>query len=822
MNKQVVPFLKEHFPAVLIFILLPLFYFLPTLEGKKIVQSDIIQAKSMQGEILRYEEKGDHILWVNNMFSGMPSFQIRPNTTGSYVSEIIYLFRNVFGDPNYFLIIGMTGIYIFCLTLGINRWLAILAAIGFAFSSFNIISIEAGHSSKVRSMALMAPLFAGILLTFRGKLLAGFLLTAFFAILQVRSNHAQINYYSIIVAGVLSIFELYRHLVSKDVLQYFKAFGLLILAGAFALACNTSLLWSTYDYSKQTIRGTGSELKEKAAETKAGGLDKDYAFAWSQGIVESFTFIVPGFSGGGSGEPLDTESETYKTLTGKGVSANQAENIIQRVPTYWGNQPFTSGPIYFGAALMFLALFGFLASKNNLKWGLLAAILLALFLAWGKNFSTLSFFFFDYVPMYNKFRTPAMMLCVIMMILPIIAALGLNELFNQKFDKNLMMKNLKISGGIMLGLCIALWAGSSMFNYTPDATKNQTDKQYYDNFKNATNDDAFAESMVKALKADRESMMKSDAMRSLFFIALAVGFLYLVITSKLKVEYAIGGLALLVLVDLWAIDKRYLNETNFTDESEYEQYFRPRQVDLQILQDTDIHYRVHDVTADPFNSASASRNLKTVGGYHAAKLQRYQDVIERHLRTGNMDVLNMLNTKYFIVKGQEGQPTVQQNPGALGNAWAVKAIQYVKNADEEISALEKFKPDSLAFVDVRYKNDLSALPSNLTGNAKVSLTSYHPDKMVYSFESNTPQLVVFSEVFYNGNTDWKSYIDGKEAKHVRANYTLRAMLIPAGKHEIVFEFIPASYYTGEKITLAANVLFLLIAAGYFFQQFRKK
>lgn len=817
MKSAFIDFVKAHLPAFVIFIITSILYFLPVLDGKVIVQSDIIQSLSMQGEIKRYLQNNEYILWVNNMFSGMPGVQIWQYPHGNFIGNLIEPFRDFFGEPTYLLLAGMLGIYFFCLTLSINRWLAILAAVGYAFSSFFIISIEAGHTNKVYGMALTAPFIASILMVYRGKLFSGFLLTTFFSILAIRTNHVQITYYAIITAAVISLFELFRHFKHDMIADFFKKAGLFIGAALIALACNASLLWSTYDYSKHTIRGGGSELKEKAQQTKSGGLDKDYAFSWSQGITESLSFIVPYFSGGASGEPLDEDSETYKTLTGRGVSPNQALNIIQRVPTYWGNQPFTAGPIYFGAALLFLFLFGFLISKNNLKWAMLACILLAMFLAWGKNFSLLSYFFFDYVPLYNKFRTPAMFVSIIMMFIPIVAVMGLNELLQEKVNKAEALKYLKISAGVTAGLCVLLWLGSSLFSYKPDPSLNQTDTQYFENFKNATNDEAFATAMVDALRADREDIMKADALRSLMFIVLSALLVYLLVQEKIKFEIAFAALAILVLIDLWAVDKRYLNETNFVDATEYDKYFRPRQVDLQILKDTDLHFRVHDITTDPFNSASASYHLKTIGGYHAAKLQRYQDLIEKHIRNGNMSVLNMLNAKYFIVKGNDGAPTAQTNPGALGNVWAVNAIQWVKDADEEIAALEDFNPDSLVVIDERYKSNFKSSDNKYDGNAIVKLKSYHPDKMVYTFEASTPQLVVFSEVFYNGNKDWISYIDGKKADHIRANYLLRAMEVPAGKHEIIFEFKPVAYYTGEKISLAGNILFVLLVGVFFYR-----
>lgn len=820
MKNQWIGFAKKHGVLFLLFIVLSYAYFPYVLQGQKIVQSDIVQSLSMQGEIKRFLAQDEYILWINNMFSGMPAAQIWQYPHSNFIGNTVDFLPTIFGDPAYFLIAALLGIYVFCLILGIHRWLAALAAIGFAFSSFFLISIEAGHTSKAFGMTLVGPFLASIILLLRGNLYSGFLLTAFFLLLQIRTNHMQITYYAGLIASLIVGFEGIRHIRIKAVSVFFKKIGLLVMAGILALACNASLLWSTYDYAQNTIRGKGSELSEKAAQTQRGGLDKDYAFAWSQGILESFTFLIPNFSGGGSGESLSTNSETYKTLVKRGVSAAQAKNIIQRVPTYWGNQPFTSGPIYFGAAMLFLFLFGFLISKNSVKWVLLACVLLALFLSWGKNFSLLSYFFFDYVPMYNKFRTPAMLVSIPMMLLPIIAALGIHELQNDNRDTSFLLKKLKISGGIGLGICLFFWLGSSLLAYSPNPNLNSTDTQYYENYKQAA-DESFAQSMLSALKKDREEMLRSDALRSILFIALALALLYFFIQKKITFLWLSVGLGLVVLVDLWGVDKRYLNKENFIDASNYERIFKPRQVDLQILQDPDIHFRTHDLTADPFNSAAASRHLKTIGGYHAAKLQRYQDLIERHIKNGNMNVLNMLNTKYFIVKNKEGQATVQNNIGALGNAWAVSKVQWVANADEEINALADLNPDSVVVIDQRYQTELGAQSELNNTDAAITLRSYHPDKMVYQFESASSQFVVFSEIFYNGNKDWISYIDGQKTNHQRVNYVLRGMSVPAGKHEIVFEYRPFSYYAGEKISLAGNLLLLGLAGIYFFKR-RKK
>lgn len=826
---QMVDFFKRHGIPVAVFIAASLIYFLPVLQGKKLRQTDIIQSMYMQGEMRRYLKEGEHILWTNGMFSGMPTFQIMAISKTNFFGRTLDWFAMIFPDPAYLLIMAMLGVYLLCLVLGVNRWLAVLAAMAAAFCTFNILSIEAGHSSKVRSMALMAPLLAGVIMTFRGQLLAGGLLTAFIAILQVKSNHVQITYYTIIITVLLIAFELYRHVAEKRIAEFVKASLMMIAAGAIGLACNTSLLWPTYDYSHWTIRGGTSELSEKKAATASGGLDKGYAFRWSYGIAESITFIVPHFAGGGSGElfkSLDESSATYKVLAKYGYHS-QGKKIARQIPAYWGNQPFTGGPVYFGAVVVFLVLFGALAATGKLKWWLITGILLALFLSWGRNFSILSDLFFHYVPLYNKFRTPSMFLSVIQLLAPVLAVVGLNELLAKKVNRTVMLRNLKISAGVVGGLCALLVVGGSLFSFSTNSypeedRENNTDQEYYNSYLEMTRKEQFASDMVKALREDRKSLMRSDAVRSLILVAIAAALLYLFIQDKLKFPYFIALTIGLVLFDLCGVDLRYLSKDNFIKKEDYEREFAMRPVDRQILQDSELHFRVHDITRDPFNNARPSYHLKTIGGYHAAKLQRYQEMIERHIGRGNRQVLNMLNMKYVITNGNDKQPVAQLNRGALGNAWMISAIQWAADADAEIDALENFSPDSVVVIDKRFEQKLPNPAATFSRQGEVKLTSYHPDRLTYSFHSNEGQFVVFSEIFYKGNEDWISSVDGKATEHLRVNYLLRGMLVPAGSHEIVFEFRPRSYYTGEKITFAANVAFLLCASGYVFAWLRKR
>lgn len=805
---------KKHLVPLLLIFLASFAYFYPTWSGKKLVQKDIIESLCMQGEMKKYRDKGEHILWTNNMFSGMPTFQIRHYSGTAFISNILFWLNEWIDNPGFYLFMGMLGIYIFTVLLGIDRWLALLAAAGYAWSTFNIIGIIAGHTSKALSMAFMAPVTAGVIYTFRKNILSGALLTAFFLAYQIRTNHMQITYYLFIILLLLMLFELIRHLRLHEVVRYIKASGMLSLAVSIALLSNATLLLTTYDYARYSMRGGASELSTKTEQRSKGGLTKEYAFSWSYGILESFTFLIPGFYGGATLDKLGENSHTYKTLINRGVASHQAQKAITQVPTYWGNQPYTAGPIYFGATVIFLMLFALLLVQDPLKWWMLASIVLAVLLAWGKNFPLLSYFFFDYVPFYNKFRTPSMMLSVVMFLAPVLSVWGVHEVINKTMERRHVLRAFKISAGATAGLCLAVWLAGNTFEYTATDPKIEIDKKYFENYKNVSKSEQFASEMLKALKADRKMILQHDALRSLLFISLSALVLYLYVVQKINVWWLISSMGLLLVADLWGINVRYLNRASYVDRVEYQKNFMPRPVDDPILKDSEIYFRVYDVTRDPFNSAASSYYLKTIGGYHAAKLQRYQDVIEAHLRKGNMNVINMLNTKYYISLNENKQPILQLFPDRLGNAWSVQNITYVNDADEELESLHSFNPKTTTVVDKRYATYIGDdTIFNSTGSL-VQLISYHPEKLVYRFQADQPQFVVFSEIFYKGNEDWKSYIDGKEVPHIRVNYILRGMKVPAGQHEIMFVFKPRLFYLGEKITLTANILMTLLLAGY--------
>lgn len=804
-----------HLIALLIFVALSYIYLLPLVQGKVLAQHDYTQAMGQQHEITEYVEKtGDQTLWTNSMFSGMPSVQIWLGYPSNLVGQLYVFISDLFVNETNILFFLMVGVYLMLYPLTKNPWLSVVGALAFTFGSFNMISIEAGHLNKVLAMAFMAPILGGIILAYQGKWLAGALLTGFFLAVQLRAGHIQITYYTLIAGGVLFLFYLLDSIKTKNLPLLGKATAALAIASLLAVGSNTAQIWGTYEYSHATIRGGKSELSNVKPEDKEGSLSKDYAFNWSQGIDETFTILIPNLMGGGSsGDYEGTESHKKMLLLLKqnGYPAKEAEKVANQIAgseLYWGNQPFTSGPIYFGAIVCFLFVLGMFVIKHPVKWALLAVALLTIMLAWGKNFSSFNYLVFDWVPMYNKFRTPTMILTVTNLVFVLVGFLALKELWETK-EKLQVTKHLKIATGIVGGLLLLLGLGGGIFfDFTSSVPKGQ---EYID---------------AATKLADRQSLMRTDAFRSLFLVVAAAGLLWALVEQKLKKEYAIAILGILILGDLWIVSKRYLNDGDFVSKSEYEQIFVPSEADRAVLQDTDLSYRVLDFAGGaPFTNAAPSYFHKSVGGYHAAKLRTYQELIENQitkdmatlqqgLQKGalpeNLPVLNMLNTRYFMF-GKKGTEVVR-NSNANGNAWFVQQVLTVNSADEELFGLSNINTRSTALVRNTFSKQLEGFNPVPDPNGSITLTDYKPDQLKYAFKSTSKELVVFSEIYYPDGTSWKAFIDGKPADHFRANYVLRAMIVPAGEHTIEFKFEPAYYKTGSTISLVSSAL-LLVALG---------
>jgi hypothetical protein len=801
--KQLWPYLA----AILFFLVIILIYFSPILDGQKPRQDDIQRWRGMSKEIVDYREAtGEEALWTNSMFGGMPAYQISVLYKNVLVKRFDSIFKLGLPHPVSLVFLYFLGFFILLLTLRVNVWFAVLGSVAFAFSSYFFIIIEAGHNSKAHAIGYMAPVLAGILLTFKGKYLWGAALTALFLSLQIMTNHLQITYYLALIVVLLGVVQLIESIKEKQLPRFFKSAGLLAVAAIFAVGVNISNLWATYEYGKYTIRGP-SELTSNA-DIRTSGLDIDYATQWSYGVAETLTLLIPDLMGGGSMRNPGDDSNTNDEIVKAGLPQNQARQILQMIPMYWGKQPFTSGPVYVGAIVVFLFVLGLFVVKGKLKWWLVAATILSIMLAWGKNFMPLTEFFLHYMPGYNKFRAVSMTLVIADLTMPLLGILALKEMFDKSADRKAMFKHLKLAFYITGGLTLFIAAFSGMFfdfRSPVDAQLMQA---------------GFPKSAIDALHADRQAMLISDAIRSFVLILLTAAALWIALFEKIRREFAFAGMILLAVIDMWDVNKRYLNDDDFEPARRVETPYSPSAADRQIMQDPDPNFRVMNTTVSMFNDASTSYFHKSIGGYHGAKLRRYQELFDHHISKNNMAVLNMLNTKYFIVGGQNEQPRAMPNDRALGNAWIVEEVKIVANADEEIAALNNFDPATTAIVDQRFEHLLTGFKPGIYPEAAIEMVSYKPNELIYRFRSASDELVVFSEIYYDKG--WNVYIDGEKLPYFRANYVLRAMQAPAGTHEIVWKFEPKVYYTGGKISLFASLMVILFFFGALGNELKEK
>lgn len=804
-----------HFAIIGIFIAISFIYFTPAWQGKTLMQYDVVQAKAMQREIMEFKDQdGKGPLWTNAMFGGMPSYQIWVSYPKNIGTHIMGFFRAVFPNPIDTILFYFIGAYLLFNVMRVKPWIAALGAIAFTFSSYNFIYIEAGHASKAYAIAFFAPVIAGVFLTLRGRYLWGAALTALFLALEIRVNHIQMTYYLFIAMLILMGIELYHANKEKQLARFGKAIGSIAAACMLALAVNAGLLWTTYEYSQESIRGKSNLLSE-AKPSQNEGVDREYAYQWSQGVMENLTFLIPNAYGGGSGPNLDENSAVAKVLVAQGVPQDQAVGFAQQMPTYWGDKPFTSGPWYFGAIVIFLFVLGLFIVNNRLKWWLLSATLLSLFLSFGRHLPFISDLFFNYFPLYNKFRAVESTLVLASLFIPILAVLALNEIVNRRSEIPRLDKKVLYSAYIVGGisLLIALLPGILL------DFRGSNHQTFIQQLSGQLGDSGFAQMIGNALIEDRESMARADAWRSVIFILLATGLLWLWVKDKLKVNTAVIVLATLILIDMWVVNRRYLNKDNFVEESSIAAQFPEREVDQLIGRDPAQNYRVLDLSIPTFNSASSSYYHNTIGGYHAAKLMRYQELIERQFNNAiNEDVLDMLNTKYLITANAEGSQRIQNRSTTAGNAWFVNRVLFVDNAEQEMNAIDSFDPKEVAIVHSEFKPLIDSSRVGTARNASIALVDYRPDHLVYEYSAPQDALAVFSEIYYDKG--WKAFIDGQEIPYFRADYVLRAAQLPGGNHKLEFKFEPQSYYMGENISLVASIL-LLAAFGFAIWRERK-
>ena len=815
---------SQHLLIIAIFIALCFVYFSPAIHGKVLYQSDVMEAQAQSHEIMQVKAAtGEGPLWTNSMYGGMPSFQIWAKYPGNLLTYVISFMKTVFPDPIDIIVSFLLGSYFLLSVLKMKPWVAAAGAVAFSFSSYNFIYILAGHSNHAMAMAVFAPVLGSILLTLRGGkyLLRGAVLTAFFLALEIRTNHIQMTYYLFMILLLFIIIEGYHAISSKQSKPFFTAVAYLAAAAALAVTINAGSLWSTWEYGQESIRGKAN-LTRSATEANSG-LERGYAYQYSQGVGEIATFLVPNLYGGASSDQFpEGKSQVTESLLKAGLPEAQAQGLVSQLNQqnilrpYWGDKPSTVGSWYFGAIVMFLFILGLFIVNTRFKWWILAASFLFIFLSFGKNFPLVSDLFFDHFPMYNKFRSVDFALAIPAFLIPLLAFLALNELITEKDKRKDLIKKLLQSFYITAGfLAILLVFPTLIFDFKASyhaEVMAQIGKMF---------DTTVANLVSDGLVADRISLARADALRSLLFVVIGFAAIWYMMKSKIKTETAVIILGLAILIDMWGVDRRYLNNSNFYDKDQLSQGFQPSSADQQIMTDPALDYRVLDLSKDnPFFDAAPSYFHKSVGGRHSARLQRFNELMENQFNGKlNEPVLDMLNTKYFIVPDSAaGQLKPVLRSSALGNAWFVKDIKYVEGADEEMSAITSFQPKDTAIVQNSFATLIGKPLTNSDSTAAIELVKYHPDNLSYKYKTRTDGVAVFAEIWYDKG--WNAYLDGMKVPYFRANYILRAMKLPAGEHQLEFKFEPKSYLIGDKISLLASVI-LILAAGFAFYRGRK-
>ena len=806
--------------AILAFAAITLAYFYPVVQGKRIKQHDIEMHKGMAKEIADYHEAtGEETLWTNSAFGGMPAWNIQVNQKANLTSPIYIGLGLGFPHPIGSVFICMLGFFILLLVLDCGFWISFVGAIAYGFTSYLFIVIGAGHNAKAMAMAFMAPVIAGVLLTYKGKYLWGGLLTAFGLAFEIRTGHLQITYYLLLIIVILVIAQLISDLKNKEFGRFIKASVVLLIAAILGvLTCSTSL-YGNYEFGKETTRGKPVLTRNEANQTK--GLDRDYITQWSYGKGETWSLLIPNAKGGASAYIGKQNPALEK-------ADRQFRDNIAQSNAYWGDQPGTSGPVYVGAIVVFLFVLGALTVKGKLKWALLIATLLSILLSWGKNFMGFTNFFLDYIPGYDKFRAVSMTLVIAEVTMPLLGFLGLAEIVKNPENAKKNMRKFFIALGITAGLCLLFYLmPKTFFNFL-----SQEEAKQFASMSSGKDGGVYA-MFASQLENVRIAIFRKDALRSLAFIILAAVPLFLYIKGKLKAAPAFAILGALVIIDMFPIDKRYLNNDKFIDNEKYAHPFTASTADQYILNDKDLDFRVADITKDMFNDASTCYFHKSLGGYSGAKLRRYQDVISQYLgaelnqlRTAKtmqdmelfleqQKVVNMLNTKYFIYN-PNAQPFI--NPNALGNAWVVSDIRWVDTPNDEIDAIKTTDLAHTAILNKEFEQQVGAYRLSDSIVPVVTLEDYQPNRLSYRFRDVSKgttaaknYLVVFSEIWTSKG--WTMYVDGVEQPLLRANYLLRSALIPSGEHEIVMEYAPKAYTIGNKVSFASSLLLILGLLG---------
>lgn len=779
--------------AAAVFLLLSVMYFLPQLQGKVLEQSDIISVRGMNQESQVWQEKtGRVMLWTNSMFCGMPTYQLSAPQQNNLVKVINNLHEAFIERPIGYFFAAMLGTYIVLLCLGAGHWAAMLGAVAFGFTTNQISLYETGHMSKFMTIAYSAYLFGGTILAYQKKYIAGGVLFALGMGLSLYNNHIQMTYYLGLFLMLYVLIAFGFAIKNKEIPAFFKGSMVLLLGLILAVGASASKLWTTLEFSHDTMRG--KPILEKPldnadpAAVNKDGLDWEYAMQWSNGIKDVIAMVIPRGAGGSGGENLSPNAAVLKDLRTKGVTQEIP------VPLYFGSLPFTSGPAYMGASVLFLFVFGLFYIRRSIRFWLVGIVILTILLSMGKHFEWLNKLLFEHLPLYSKFRAPSSILSVTALLIPLGAALGLGG-FMRGHEKS-FQRPIWIALGAVGGVCLLIAVlGPSLMSFGSPSDARLAEVGWN----------------IDALIHDRKSALVADAWRSFIWVLLCSAVIWVYHQGKIKQWLLLSGLGLVIIADLWAVARRYVSPDDFVPKRNVEAIFDLRPVDKQILQDPDLYYRVHDITTNPFNSSLASYHHHTIGGYSPVKFQRYQDLIDRYISRGNMNVLNMLNTKYFIINDDKKNPVVQSNPNALGNAWFIETIKMVNSNNEELDAIDSVDLRLTAFVHKEFESQVKGFDP--VKNGTITLTSYAPDELVYKTSAPSDQIAVFSEMYYGPDKGWQAYIDGVKAPHFRADYALRAMNVPQGDHEIRFKFEPKSYHIGEQISLLFSLLIVLVVLG---------
>lgn len=794
-----------HLAVILFFIVASLAYFYPVIQGKGIYQSDIAQYKGMAKERDDYKQStGVESYWTNSAFGGMPTYQLGANYPNDYIKKVDRLIRFL-PRPADYLFLYFVGFYILMLCMKVDWRLAILGSLAFGFSTYYIIILGVGHNAKAHALAYLPMVLGGIVLVFRRKYVMGFILTSLAMALEISANHYQMTYYFMLLVLILGLAHLIDAIRKSRLKHFFSSVGILVLAVILAIATNATGLmatkeyadWSTRGKSELTIDPDGSEKEIK------NGLDREYITQYSFGIVESLVAVIPRMFGGSGSEDLGKDSKAYEFLTDQGLPPSRALEFTENMSLYWGKQPIVAGPAYIGAVIFFLFLISLFLVKGKRKWWLVGGILFSLVLSWGKNFPLLTNFMIDYFPLYNKFRAVSSIQVILELCVPILAILGLKQLFSKKVPSKDKINALRLSGLIGLGLILGLFVVKGMFSF--EGASDATLARY------------FGDDLMAMIKRDREAVYIDDTFRTLIYIALTAAVVFLYVKGRLKQRPAIIALGILIVFDLVGVDQRYVNEDDFIRQRLIDQPYQASEGDRQIKIDKSI-FRVFD-PSDGVVGARTSYFHKSLGGYHAAKPKRLQDLFDFHLYSNNLDVLNMLNVKYIFQEDENGNKVPAVNPDANGPSWFVENLIAVSGADAEIKALDSLNTKLSAVIDIRRTPEIGQRSFEVDSLASINVTDHRPDFISYETDNNHAGFMVFSEMHYpNG---WQSYIDGKSVEHYRVNYALRGMEVPAGKHKIEFKFDPEVVKMGSKITLASNILLALVILGGMVLVFRK-